>query len=922
MAFTPGMERSVQVQVDSSGVEGFTGAMGRARGMVAGFGAAIGAAGAALSALAVGGMAKAINAAREFETAMVEVERVSNSEVADELRGEILALSEEIPLAQEELAGLAADAARFGIEGSASVREFTETVARMATATDLAANEAGEALAKLTELTNTPIEQVENLGSAINSLGNNFATSQSEIVDAMLRSSAALSQLGLRQTEIAGLSAAINEVSESSRRAGTRLRRLAQELLNPDKVRAVSDAVLDSSESFGALTERGRDLRMQFADQNAELTRYQDQLRSTSDELQGLSDAHEELGDSVRDNRIKIKQIRLEARKEGRDLTEEEKQQLEELRTENEELRLEQLKNRDAQEELKDEREAQKEQVEQQQAAVEETREAFAAEFETVRDESPLELIRAIAASMGEGGEQADAFRQELSSASRQAAAGLAQNLEGVDSALSTSQSSFEEATSLQREFTKVQQSTDGQLQLLRNRIRNVAIQTGDALLPAFNRLLDGTVELLSPLAALVERTDGVAGAAGLALLAVGGLAALVAGFVSGPLALLIAAVGTLGTVFATNFGGIRDIVTEAFAPLSDEFDELLDTLGDLRDVIVGGLSGAFESEGEETLSAVQDAVSGILGVFTAGLEFLLNAVVLPLLNSLVRLYRAHFEDLVTETLRTVRVILEAVNGFVATVMPLWELFGDEILATVRTAFDVLRVIFVTGLDAIISTVRIFLALLRGDFSGAFEILAGLGERFIDRLLRLFRTAPLLAPISAFVDDAVQAFRELDDRARAEVEALIDSLTGYRDDIVAAFTGIAEQIGTAIRTAINDALGLPFERTIGSVDVQGEQVFGGETIRIPALAEGGIVTDPSLVMAGEAGAEAVVPLDRLGELGAADGAASGRVTVDVSLPEGGGAFERALRELVSVEVEGQLTQLNRQLERRQQRSKL
>ena len=36
---------------------------------------------------------------------------------------------------------------------------------------------------------------------------------------------------------------------------------------------------------------------------------------------------------------------------------------------------------------------------------------------------------------------------------------------------------------------------------------------------------------------------------------------------------------------------------------------------------------------------------------------------------------------------------------------------------------------------------------------------------------------------------------------------------------------------------------------------------------VPAMAEGGIISQPQLVLAGEAGPEAIVPLDRLGEFG-------------------------------------------------------
>jgi ABC-type transporter Mla subunit MlaD len=222
------MDQNVKVRVQGEGVEGFTGAMDSAIGSLMSFKGAVGAVGGALAALSAGALMNAVNAARSFETAMVEVEKVTDPETAAAMSEEIRNMAETIPLAQEELAGLAADAARFGIRGPENLRKFSESVAKMATATDLSTDEAGQALAKLSELTNTPVDQIENLGSVINELSNTAATSSSEITDSMLRSSAALSQLGLNQTQIAAMSASLNEVSASSRRAGTRLRRVAQ----------------------------------------------------------------------------------------------------------------------------------------------------------------------------------------------------------------------------------------------------------------------------------------------------------------------------------------------------------------------------------------------------------------------------------------------------------------------------------------------------------------------------------------------------------------------------------------------------------------------------------------------------------------------------------------------------------------------
>lgn len=191
-------------------------------------------AGGGIAALGTAIGVDAVQAAADWESALLDLEKVAGEGVAKGLEEDLKSMAERIPLTAERLAGLAEEAARFGIEGEESIRQFVENTAKMSTATQLNTNQAAEAFAKLSELTNTPINQVENLGSSINTLSNDFSTTSQEIVDASLRSASALNQFGLQQTEIFGLNAAMNTVSESSERAGTRLRRLTQELMNPD----------------------------------------------------------------------------------------------------------------------------------------------------------------------------------------------------------------------------------------------------------------------------------------------------------------------------------------------------------------------------------------------------------------------------------------------------------------------------------------------------------------------------------------------------------------------------------------------------------------------------------------------------------------------------------------------------------------
>lgn len=242
MVFTGMGQRALEVQVQGDASD-LTSTLTDARQGLGKFRTAVLAVGGALTALGVGSLAKATQAAAAFEEQMVEVEKVTDPSTAREMSEAVREMASEMPVAQKELAGIVAQAGRLGIEGVDNLRTFTRVTAEMAVATNLGAEEAAEAFARISTLMELPVSEARNLGAAINELSNNMAASSSEIVDAATRSSGVLTQLGLESQSILALNAAMNEVSASSRLAGTQLRRFAQSLTDPKKVEDLAGAL-------------------------------------------------------------------------------------------------------------------------------------------------------------------------------------------------------------------------------------------------------------------------------------------------------------------------------------------------------------------------------------------------------------------------------------------------------------------------------------------------------------------------------------------------------------------------------------------------------------------------------------------------------------------------------------------------------
>lgn len=663
------------------------------------------AAGTAMAAIGVGGLAASASAAADFESAMVEVEKVTGATESqmDNFNEMVRDMATEIPLAQQELASLTADAARFGVEGEKNIRQFTEATARMATATNLNTETAGESLAKLAELTNTPISEIENLGSAINSLSNNAATSSQEIVDAMLRSSGALTQFGLNQREIAGLSTALNEVSESSQRAGTRLRRVAQELMDPKKAKNVASAL-------------------------------------------GMN----------------------------------------------------------------------------------------ADEFTRMREESPVEVIRMMAQRMNEGGESADALRSTLSTTSRQAVAGLANNLDGLNESMERSNKSFEEGTSLQEEFDTQMDTFNSQVQLLKNRFRNVAIEIGTALLPAMNKLMDLIIPAIDKFAEFNKETDGMAGVAILAGTAITGLTVALAalaplikgtlltvlgslsGVLSGPLIAAVLAVGAavagLWYIWDNNIANIQGAVKNFVKSIKSSFGLLSDEINGIADTFKSAFT-LSEQQTKQLGNTVEDISLMIKGALETVADVVNRLVVnhyQPMMKRIEKLTSKHLGPMVDEFIETFNVVVDRLQSFVGLFVQFWNAYGDDIMAIIKPVLKMLRLVFAQAFDAILTTVRVVLALIRGDWGDALDLILGFTNRTMGRLEEFIQAG--LDAIVAYFEYAATVLGDVWDALFGGIESflkrtwnsMVSFVTGIgHNDIYNAFYAVGQAIRGVFETLFN-----------------------------------------------------------------------------------------------------------------------
>ena len=163
----------------------------------------------------------------EYEDAFVGVKKTveGTDEELEQIRLEIMDLSKQIPIGTQSLFELAEEAGQLGI-ATKDVSSFTEVMAKLGSATNLSAVEAGEAIATFVNVMGTASENYERIGSVIVKLGNNSKATEADIVAMSQRMSGAAATMGMTEADVLGLATALSSVGLEAEMGGTAISRV------------------------------------------------------------------------------------------------------------------------------------------------------------------------------------------------------------------------------------------------------------------------------------------------------------------------------------------------------------------------------------------------------------------------------------------------------------------------------------------------------------------------------------------------------------------------------------------------------------------------------------------------------------------------------------------------------------------------
>lgn len=130
-----------------------------------------------------------------------------------------------IPQTTAELTELAAAGGQLGIQ-TENISSFTETMAMMGSATNLAGEEGAKTLARFMNVANVSQGEVQNLGSSVVDLGNHFATTEAEIAAMAQRMGATGTAVGISAQDILAYSTALSSLGVEAEAGGSSISRI------------------------------------------------------------------------------------------------------------------------------------------------------------------------------------------------------------------------------------------------------------------------------------------------------------------------------------------------------------------------------------------------------------------------------------------------------------------------------------------------------------------------------------------------------------------------------------------------------------------------------------------------------------------------------------------------------------------------
>jgi phage-related minor tail protein len=391
----------------------------------------------------------------------------------------------------------------------------------------------------------------------------------------------------------------------------------------------------------------------------------------------------------------------------------------------------------------------------------------------------------------------------------------------------------MEATKNAQGDLARTMDSPTNKLRIMKEQAQQIGIQFGQILIPILEKL----IAIIKP---LMDQFQGLSKEQQEMIVKIALVAAAV-----GPVLLIVGkVVSVIGTI-STAFGAVSGAMAAA-----------------------GGASGA--------VGAAIAAITGPVGIAIAAVAGFIAIFVLlfknneTFRNSVITVWN-QIKTIMAGVFEAIKALIQA---FVQVAGAIWQKYGADIVTVISAAFNVIASVVTTALNVIKNIIQIVTSLIKGDWQGVWEGVKNL-------------TQNLWNGIQSVISGVLNLIKGI---ISVETGFVKNTISGAWNTVKSVTSSIWQGIKTAIETPINaakntvknaiDAI-VGFFRNIKLPEIKIPQIklphfeltgkFSLSPPQVPKLSvnwysTGGIFSSPSVIGVGEAGTEAVVPVEKLDEL--------------------------------------------------------
>lgn len=299
----------------------------------------------------------------------------------------------------------------------------------------------------------------------------------------------------------------------------------------------------------------------------------------------------------------------------------------------------------------------------------------------------------------------------------------------------------------------------------------------------------------------------------------------------------IAAALDKVGSVFLTVAGVIADVV-----------GSILDAMGGLIDFIAGVFTGDWERawEGIKTyFSGIWEAIKSIVSAVWNAIKSIVSAaigVVSSVISTVLNTIKTIFSTIWNTIKTTVNIVWNAIKSTISTVINTISTIISTVLNTIKTTFSTIWNSIKTTVTTIINSVKSTISTVMGSIQ-----------------------TRISTALSSIKTNWSSMWNSMKTTVVNIFNGIWNSIRGVINSIIGGVERMANSVINAINAMISALNNLSFD-VPDWVPELGGKTFGFNIptiskISIPKLAKGGVVDQATVAMIGEAGQEAVVPLE-------------------------------------------------------------